>query len=68
MRKFILTAGFCLGILSIMSFSSSNSESSTEAVIAGGPKITCPQGDHYKCVEKGGVEYFKGDGLTTIEL
>lgn len=67
MRKFTVILGFCIGALSIMSFSTTDTQA-LDALEAGGPKITCPQGDNYKCVEKAGVIYYKGSGNTTIEL
>jgi hypothetical protein len=69
MKKYILGFGLPLAALALMSFTTSSSNDQTALVAAdGGIKITCPEGDEFKCYEGGGITVFKGKGNATIEL
>jgi hypothetical protein len=67
-----IAVGFTLSIasLTLFSFTSGDSAESKATVGAGGPTITCPAGDWYKCYQfpNGGIVYKGQDGDTTIQF
>lgn len=69
MKKYILGFGIPIAAITLMSFTSTtSSDQQASLVAAGGIKITCPEGDEFKCYEGGGITVYKGKGSATIEL
>ena len=69
-NKKLVALALTLGSFGMFSFTTTSNENSTKADLnlaeAGGPTVTCPEGDLFTCYWIQGGTVWKGSGKTTV--
>ena len=67
--KVIFGTALMLGCFGLFSFTTTENSMSTadSSLAAGGPKVTCPEGDMWVCYTIQGGQVWKGRGDATVE-